>query len=595
MTKKGKKHSHIFKTTKLLCFFSFRLKNMKYVLVSGGVVSGLGKGITASSLGLLLKQAGYRVTAVKIDPYLNLDAGTMSPHEHGECYVLNDGGEVDLDLGNYERFLDIALTKNHNMTTGKLYSNVIEAERNGQYLGKTVQVVPHLTDAFQAWLEHMSKVPVFLDNMKAEPEITVIELGGTVGDIESQVFLEALRIFRIRHPGDLYHVHVSMVSSVNGEPKTKPLQHSLRKLFSAGLPPDIVACRCVDMLDDNLKHKIASACGLNEIESVLSLPTVSHVYRVPRMLMDQSAHRRILDKFNLSCPAKLDMEPWHLMENYGHIRGPRVKLAIVGKYMGQKDAYLSIVKAVHHASVSVRAQVDILFVDSEDKDMESKLMQCQGVIVPGGFGHRGIQGKLRAIRWARTTDVPFLGICLGMQLAVVDYARDNGLEGANSTEFDQDAPFPVVVFMPEGHKSRMGGTMRLGSRETEVKPGTLAAKLYQGRFAVTGHEEKVEEEKLIIRERHRHRFEINPEFRDFLEEKGLVFSGVNVKTVSVEEFMTQDPDDWMNCEKDRMEIVELPTTKHPFFLGTQYHPEYMSRPMRPSPVFEGLLQAMLTK
>ncbi|XP_061355425.1 uncharacterized protein LOC133299952 isoform X2 [Gastrolobium bilobum] len=506
---------------------------MKYVLVTGGVVSGLGKGVTASSIGLLLKACGLRVTAIKIDPYLNTDAGTMSPFEHGEVFVLDDGGEVDLDLGNYERFMDIKLTRDNNITTGKIYQSVIDKERRGDYLGKTVQVVPHITDAIQEWIERVAHIPV--DGKTGPADVCVIELGGTIGDIESMPFIQALGQFSYRvGASNFCLVHVSLVPVLNvvGEQKTKPTQHSVRGLRGQGLTPHILACRSTMVLDENAKAKLSQFCLL-PAENILTLYDVPNIWHIPLLL--------------------------------------RVRIAVVGKYTCLSDSYLSVIKALVHASVDCQKK---LFVDwipaSNLEDATAKenpdaykaawklLKGADGVLVPGGFGDRGVQGKIIAAKYARENRIPFLGICLGMQIAVIEFARSVlGVQDANSTEFDPNTKSPYVIFMPEGSKTHMGGTMRLGSRRTyfQVKE-CKSAKLYGG--------------KSYIDERHRHRYEVNPELVARLENAGLSFTGKDETG-------------------QRMEILELPN--HPYFIGVQFHPEFKSRPWKPSPLFLGFIGA----
>ncbi|XP_010543114.1 PREDICTED: CTP synthase [Tarenaya hassleriana] len=545
---------------------------MKYVLVTGGVVSGLGKGVTASSIGLLLQACGLRVTSIKIDPYLNTDAGTMSPFEHGEVFVLDDGGEVDLDLGNYERFLDSTLTRDNNITTGKIYQSVIDKERKGDYLGKTVQVVPHITDAIQEWIERVANVPV--DGKEGSPDVCVIELGGTIGDIESMPFIEALGQFSYRvGPGNFCLVHVSLVPvlSVVGEQKTKPTQHSVRGLRSLGLTPNILACRSTKALEDNVKAKLSQFCHVPE-ENIVTLYDVPNIWHVPLLLRDQKAHDAILKELNLLCNAMdPDLTEWTARTRvYDTLQDP-VRIAMVGKYTGLSDSYLSVLKALLHASVACRRKLVIEWVaacDLEETAMVeapnvhmaawSLLKGSDGILVPGGFGDRGVQGKILAIKYARENKVPFLGICLGMQLSVVEFARSVlGLHDANSTEFDPETSSPCVIFMPEGSKTHMGGTMRLGSRRTYFQVADcISAKLY-------GNAKFVDE-------RHRHRYEVNPDMTTEIEKAGLSFVG-----------------------KDetgrRMEIVELPS--HPYFMGVQFHPEFKSRPGKPSAVFLGLIAA----
>ncbi|KAM3412966.1 hypothetical protein ACQJBY_004241 [Aegilops geniculata] len=495
---------------------------MKYVLVTGGVVSGLGKGVTASSIGVLLKACGLRVTSIKIDPYLNTDAGTMSPFEHGEVFVLDDGGEVDLDLGNYERFLDIKLTRDNNITTGKIYQAVINKERKGDYLGKTVQVVPHITDEIQDWIERVAMNPV--DGTDKPADVCVIELGGTIGDIESMPFIEALGQFSYRvGTGNFCLVHVSLVPvlTVVGEQKTKPTQHSVRGLRGLGLMPDILACRSTQPLEENVKLKLSQFCQV-PVSNIVNLHDVTNIWHIPLLLRDQRAHEAIL-------------------------------------------------KALLHASVALDRKLVVDWVPScdledsaavETPDAYEKawglLKGANGVLVPGGFGDRGVQGKILAAKHARENNVPYLGICLGMQIAVIEYARSvMKLRDANSTEFDPAAKTPCVIFMPEGSKTHMGATMRLGSRRTFFQVNNCkSAKLYANANYVD--------------ERHRHRYEVNPDMVSEFEKAGLSFVG-------------------RDESGRRMEIIELPT--HKFFVGTQFHPEFNSRPGKPSPLFLGLIAA----
>ncbi|XP_047955253.1 CTP synthase-like [Salvia hispanica] len=545
---------------------------MKYVLVTGGVVSGLGKGVTASSIGLILKACGLRVTSIKIDPYLNSDAGTMSPIEHGEVYVLDDGGEVDLDLGNYERFLDLKLTKDNNITTGKIYQAVIDKERRGDYLGKTVQVVPHITDEIQEWIERASTIPV--DGKDGPADVCVIELGGTIGDIESMPFIEALGQFshRVGH-GNFCLIHVSLVPvlSVVGEQKTKPTQHSVRGLRSLGLSPDILACRSTTELDETIKEKLSRFCHVQR-ENIITLYDVSNIWRVPLLLRDQKAHEAILKVLNLNCenrvPALVD---WTARADLSDRLTDTVRIAMVGKYTVLSDAYLSVLKALLHASVAFHRKLCVDWVpacDLEDATLQEnpdsykkawKLLKgADAILVPGGFGDRGVEGKILAAKYARENLVPYLGICLGMQTAVIEFARSVlGLKNANSTEFDPNTKNPCVIFMPEGSKTHMGGTMRLGSRRTYFQgTSSKSTKLY-GNVS-------------FVDERHRHRYEVNPDMVPQLEDAGLSFTGK----------------DESGC---RMEIVELHS--HPYFIAVQFHPEFTSRPGKPSPLFSGLVAA----
>ncbi|KAG6533834.1 hypothetical protein ZIOFF_007712 [Zingiber officinale] len=549
---------------------------MKYVLVTGGVVSGLGKGVTASSIGILLKACGLRVTSIKIDPYLNTDAGTMSPFEHGEVFVLDDGGEVDLDLGNYERFLDIKLTRDNNITTGKIYQYVINKERRGDYLGKTVQVVPHITDAIQEWIERVAMIPV--DGTDEPADVCIIELGGTIGDIESMQFIEALGQFSYRvGPGNFCLVHVSLVPVLKsvGEPKTKPTQHSVRGLRGLGLTPHILACRSEKPLEVNVKEKLSLFCHV-PVANIITLHDVTNIWHIPLVLREQKAHEALLKLLNLErCTKEPLLVEWMARAKLCDMLHDPVKIAIVGKYTGLPDSYLSVLKvnadALLHASVACRKKLVINWVPSSDLEETSAeetpdaykaawrlLKSADGILVPGGFGDRGVEGKILAAKYARENKVPYLGICLGMQIAVIEYARSvMNLREANSTEFDPDTTTPVVVFMPEGSKTHMGGTMRLGSRRTYFELADCkSAKLY-GKAS-------------FVDERHRHRYEVNPEMVTEFEEAGLAFVG-----------------------KDetgrRMEIIELPT--HPYFVGVQFHPEFKSRPGKPSAVFLGLIAA----
>ncbi|HIC76056.1 MAG TPA: CTP synthase (glutamine hydrolyzing) [Candidatus Poseidoniales archaeon] len=545
---------------------------MRFIVVSGGVLSGLGKGVTASSIGVLMKSIGYRVSAIKIDPYLNIDAGTMSPFEHGEVFVLDDGGEVDLDLGNYERFLDITLTRDNNLTTGKVYSAVIEAERRGDYLGKTVQVVPHITDEIQNWLERVAAIPV--DGNGAEPDICIVELGGTVGDIESAPFVEALRQFQFRVGKEnfvLVHVSLVPVIGVVGEQKTKPTQHTVKELRAAGLSPDFLVCRAEEPLLPATKEKLALFCHV-EPSHVLSAHDVSNIYRVPQMLNEQGVTEMIAEKLNLEIPESRPLyDDWVAMADRVDSLEKTINIAMVGKYTGLTDSYLSVIKALQHSAFKVGAKMEISWVEAasleakfEDKDSEkyaeswAALKVAHGVLVPGGFGIRGIEGKILAAQYARENGVPYLGVCLGLQVAVIEFARNVlGLEGANSTEFDDKTPHPTVIFMPEGSKTHMGATMRLGSRQTNLHTEDCHA------FRLYGGAKK-------IHERHRHRYEVNPDMIADLEAAGLRFVG-------------------KDTEAQRMEIIEL--ADHPYYFGTQYHPEFKSRPNRPSPPFLGLVEA----
>ncbi|CAM8987783.1 hypothetical protein QQ045_006125 [Rhodiola kirilowii] len=545
---------------------------MKYVLVTGGVVSGLGKGVTASSIGVVLKACGLRVTSIKIDPYLNTDAGTMSPFEHGEVFVLDDGGEVDLDLGNYERFLDVTLTKDNNITTGKIYQSVLEKERRGDYLGKTVQVVPHITDAIRDWIESVAQIPV--DGKEGPADVCVIELGGTVGDIESMPFIEALRQLSFSVGQDnfcLIHVSLIPVLGVVGEQKTKPTQHSVRELRALGLTPHLLACRSAQPLLHNTKEKLSQFCHV-PASNILNIHDVPNIWHVPLLLKNQKAHQAILKQLNLvNVAVTPDLQEWtERAENFDNL-SKTVKIAMVGKYVGLTDSYLSVVKALLHACIacSIKPSLDwIAASDLEEESLKSTpeahaaawqtLKDAACVLVPGGFGDRGVRGMILAAKYARENNVPYLGICLGMQVAVIDFARSVlHWEKANSSEFDDQTPNPVVIFMPEGSRTHMGSTMRLGSRRTLFQtPDCISSKLYKNSEYVD--------------ERHRHRYEVNPEVISTLEEAGLKFVG-------------------RDETGKRMEILELPS--HPFYVGVQFHPEFKSRPGRPSAVFLGFILA----
>lgn len=653
-------------------------KAVKYVVVTGGVISGVGKGIIASSTGVLLRALSQRVTAIKIDPYLNVDAGTLSPLDHGEVFVLEDGGEVDLDLGNYERFLDVTLGKDNNLTMGKVYEQLIQKERRGDYLGRTVQVVPHVTDHVQAFIERVSQQPVHAgarttNDFDTRPDVCIIELGGTVGDIESAAFVEALRQFQARVGREnLMLIHVCLVPTIGSsecpEQKTKPAQMSVRDLRAVGLIPDVVACRSTTPLTPSVRSKISMFCDVRP-EQIMAVHDCSSVYHVPMLLAEQGFDSILAKRLNLTPnpiygSTLLDanyFQEWarkahNLTEPIGSVR-----IALVGKYTHHHDSYMSIVKALQHAGMSECIDVEIHWIEAADledfdpnavcenmKPVESilsnsvtslasinlgtiseshtaianhkimpdsnnksstsimvpvtstaaietkpihhrrsassltvpifehqnkahskrhaeawkALRSAHGVIVPGGFGGRGTEGKIAALKYARESNLPVLGICLGFQLAVVEHARHVlGLEKANSVELDPDTPFQIVVSMPEVSSTKLGGTMRLGARPTSfVTPKSKSQDLYGGLET--------------IYERHRHRFEVNPAMVELLEQKGLLFVGKDSET------------------RSRMEILER--KDHPFFVATQFHPEFLSRPLRPAPLFLGLVRASYT-
>lgn len=577
---------------------------MKYIIVTGGVVSGLGKGITISSMGRLLQSCGCNVTAIKIDPYLNVDAGTMSPFEHGEVFVLNDGGESDLDLGNYERFLNINLTSLHNITTGKVYSKVISAERKGDYLGKTVQVVPHVTDCIQDWIEQVSMIPI--DEHGTIADICLIEVGGTVGDIESSVFLEALRQFQFRvGPTNFCLCFVSLVPIITEEQKTKPTQHGVRDLRSLGLSPSIIFCRSTKELSDSTKQKISNFCHV-PVQNVISVHDISHTYHVPALLETQQLHVILQSLLQLNQQCIPNLTSWKKMAASIDDAKDVVTIALIGKYTGLQDSYLSVIRALGHASIACHVKLQLEWIEAtnlikpatngchsptngnsnksangDDKnnkmtpeqlydDAWKRLRSSDGVIVPGGFGTRGWEGKIAAVQYCRLNSKPILGVCLGFQAMVVEYTRHVlQLSEADSTEFSEHTPHPAIIFMPEIDKNTMGGTMRLGERGTqfthkELPDGTISisSQLYHHN---------------VIQERHRHRYEVNPEMVQSIHDAGLHFVGRDSDT------------------KERMEIVELSRNVHPYYVGCQFHPEFKSRPLSPSPPFHGLILAATGK
>jgi CTP synthase len=547
---------------------------MKYVVVTGGVLSGLGKGITASSIGVLLKSAGLSVTSVKIDPYLNCDAGTMSPFEHGEVYVLDDGGEVDLDLGNYERFLDISLTKDNNITTGKVYQSVIERERKGDYLGKTVQVIPHITNEIQEWIERVANTSS--DGTNNTPDACVIELGGTVGDIESAPFIEALRQFQFRvGEENICFVHVSLVPVMGpvGEQKTKPTQHTVKELRGLGIIPDILVCRSENPLDEETRVKLAAFCHVSP-DAVVSAHDVSNIYRIPILLEEQGVSHVLSKEIGFELPKSRPLlDDWIRMAETVDNLEEVVKIAMVGKYTGLSDSYLSVIKALQHSSFEVNRKLQINWIEAENLDEKIKqenyekyteawnsLKDSDGILVPGGFGIRGIEGKIKAAEYARVNKIPYLGVCLGLQIATIEFCRNVlGMKDANSTEFDEDTSQPAVVFMPEISKTHMGGTMRLGTKPTPFLVEDCKIKRLYGNQS-------------HVDERHRHRYEVNPELISKIESAGLIYVGKDETG-------------------QRCEIMEL--KDHPYYVGTQYHPEFKSRPGRPSPPFLGLLMASI--
>ena len=534
----------------------------RYIFITGGVISGLGKGIVTASIGRLLQSKGFRVSAIKIDPYLNYDAGTLRPTEHGEVWVTEDGGEIDQDLGHYERFMDITLTKDHNITSGKIYYNVISKERRGEYLGQTVQPIPHVTDEIKNWIKRVAK--------RSRVDFLLVEIGGVVGDYENILFLEAARQLKIENPGRVIFVHVAYlpVPKTIGEMKTKPVQHSVKRLREIGIQPDFIIARSEYELDDVRRKKIALYCNVVE-EDIISDPDLELVYELPIIFDKEGLGDKILAKFGLS-PRVSYLKRWRgFVDALKNSHGV-VSIAIVGKYFATgkyslPDAYVSVIEAIRHACAHYRVRPELYYINAEllEKDMSyaQSLGKYDAIIVPGGFGSKGVIGKLRAIEFARINKIPFLGLCYGFQLSVVEFARNVcRLKDANTTEIDPDTPYPVVDLLPEQKKiieeSRLGGSMRLGGHKVYIKEGTLAYHLY-GRS--------------IIMERFRHRYEINPKFISLLEENGFVFSG--------------------ESEDGIKQLGELPREVHPYFIGSQFHPEFTSRPLKPNPLFSGLIEA----
>lgn len=528
---------------------------VKYVFVTGGVVSGLGKGITAASLGRLLKARGYRVTMQKFDPYINIDPGTMNPVQHGEVFVTDDGAETDLDLGHYERFIDESLTKNSNVTTGKIYWSVLHKERRGDYGGGTVQVIPHITNEIK---ERFHRNPAAKDT-----EIAIIEVGGTVGDIESQPFLEAIRQFQHdKGHENVILIHVTLIPylSASQEMKTKPTQASVKDLQGMGIQPDIIVCRSEHPLDKGIKDKISLFCNV-PANHVLQNLDVEYLYEAPLAMEKENLAGAVCECLHLECPEP-DLKDWTEMVDYLKHPSTEVTIALVGKYIQLHDAYISVVEALKHGGIFSRVTVNIKWIDSETvtpENVDELLGDVNGILVPGGFGHRGIDGKIEAIKYARTHRIPFLGLCLGMQLSIVEFARNVvGFGDAHSVELDPQTTHPVIHIMPDqiGIED-IGGTLRLGSYPCVLDKTSKAYKLY-------GTEE--------IQERHRHRYEVNNDYRDVLEENGMLLSGLS-------------PDGRI------IEMIEIPD--HPWFIATQAHPELKSRPNRPHPLFRGFVEAAL--
>ncbi len=526
----------------------------KYIIVTGGVVSSIGKGITAASIGRILRSFGSTVTAIKIDPYLNWDSGTLNPYQHGEVFVTEDGMETDLDIGHYERFLDVNLPGESNITTGKVYLSVIEKERSGEYLGSCVQIIPHITDEIKSMIRTIAS--------KSGADVIIIEVGGTVGDIEGQPFFEALRQLRNEEGHEnVMFVHVTYVPYLKAakEFKTKPTQHSTKELRSTGITPDMIVCRSEMPIHSPIKEKIAHFCDVKK-EAVINAPDVQSIYEVPLVLNRQNVGDYIINRINLDVKGDGDLSEWAEIVNSLKIEEPVVKVGIVGKYVELEDSYMSIREALRHAAANLRVKVKIGWISSDDNIDEEKLEEFDAILIPGGFGERGIAGKLYTVRYAREEKIPLFGICLGMQCMVIEFARYQGLEGAHSTEFDKNTPYPVIDMMEEQKKIKeMGGTMRLGAYKCKLRPGTITHQAYK---------------KDIISERHRHRYELNNEYRDQLENEGLIIAGTT-------------PDNFL------VEIIEL--EDHPWFIGCQFHPEFKSRPNRAHPLFVSFLEAAIKK
>ena len=527
----------------------------KYIFVTGGVVSSLGKGITAASLGRLLKNRGLNVAIQKFDPYINVDPGTMSPYQHGEVYVTDDGAEADLDLGHYERFIDINVSKFSNVTTGKVYSAVLKKERRGDYLGGTVQVIPHITNEIKERLVRVAK--------ETNADVVITEIGGTVGDIESLPFLEAIRQMKGDFGGDsVMYIHCTLIPYIRaaGEMKTKPTQHSVKELRSLGIQPNIIVVRTEYAVPQDMKDKIALFCDIKASE-VIEARDAESLYEVPLMLQEQHMDQIVLDHFGLKAP-EADMTEWTALVDRVKNLSKKVRIGLVGKYVELQDAYISVVEAMKHAGFTFDADIEVKWINAEhvnQGNVTEWLNDVDGILVPGGFGDRGVEGKIAATEYARVNNVPFLGICLGMQLATVEFARNIlDLQGAHSSELNPTTPYPIIDLLPEQKDVEdLGGTLRLGLQPCKLVPGTKAYEAY-------GQE--------LVYERHRHRFEFNNEFREQFEAAGFIFSGTS-------------PDGRL------IEVIELPD--HPFFVASQFHPEFISRPQRPQPLFREFIRASL--
>ena len=530
------------------------MNSTKYIFITGGVVSGLGKGITAASLGRLLKSRGLKVTAQKLDPYLNVDPGTMNPVQHGEVFVTDDGAETDLDLGHYERFIDESLSQNSNLTSGRVYWKVISDERKGVYGGQTIQIIPHVTNEIKRYINR---------NADTGADVCLVEIGGTVGDIESQPFLEAIRQFAVEVGREnCLFIHVTLVPylAASDELKSKPTQHSVKEMLSIGISPDIIVCRTEHPLTDDIKNKIALFCNVDK-ECVIENNNCDILYAVPMMLKEQHMDDVVIKKLGIKCGER-DLADWeHMLEA---LRNPKqtVKIAMVGKYVELHDSYISVNEALKHGGIETRSAVDIIWLDSEtlegdNVDLDKILGDMDGILVPGGFGSRGIEGKINACQYARTHGIPYLGICLGMQIAIIEFSRHVlGLNDANSAEINPDTPYPVIDILPEQKDvTDMGGTMRLGQYPCALNPESKSYQLYGAS---------------MIYERHRHRYEVNNDYRNDLLSGGMIFAGTS-------------PDNHI------VEMVEIP--EHPWFVACQFHPEFKSRPNKPHPLFRGFVTA----
>lgn len=530
------------------------MNKTKFIFITGGVVSGLGKGITAASLGRLLKSRGLKVTAQKLDPYLNVDPGTMNPIQHGEVFVTDDGAETDLDLGHYERFIDESLSQNSNLTSGRVYWKVISDERKGVYGGQTIQIIPHVTNEIKRYINR---------NADTGADVCLVEIGGTVGDIESQPFLEAIRQFAVEAGREnCLFIHVTLVPylAASDELKSKPTQHSVKEMLSIGISPDIIVCRTEHPLTDDIRNKIALFCNVDK-ECVIENNNCDILYAVPMMLKEQHMDDVVIKKLGIEC-SEPNLEDWENM--LYALRNPKqtVKIAMVGKYVELHDSYISVNEALKHGGIETRSAVDIDWIDSEtlegdDVNLDDILGNVDGILVPGGFGSRGIEGKINACQYARTHGIPYLGICLGMQIAIIEFARHVlGMNGANSAEINPDTPFPVIDILPEQKEvTDMGGTMRLGQYPCTLNPESKSYELYGAS---------------MIYERHRHRYEVNNDYRNDLLSGGMIFAGTS-------------PDNHI------VEMVEIPN--HPWFVACQFHPEFKSRPNKPHPLFRGFVTA----